>query len=312
MRVALFLAAFLYCAAPAHAQTSVEDALNAYALYQSDVTASLRAEINSAPDLNAALERAARHDPARVSRGWIAYGALTAAQSPAFVSGVRSRVRAAGRAAVMRQLRRDLTYARRRPPGANEATQLVLSTLAADGSRMAAAAQRYQGMAEVRLGGVWSASTADRDTRDTHMRRMSGERRAVPPAIARRLRLVALAEAPLSDANAFGGRRFWDAVEERASPTPPALGWSVRPDRLGALDRMLTLAGLVIVDATDAERARVDAALDDGVSRECLARERLQFLQCVSVAHDASEDAQCLARHGLTAPGACFAIASAP
>jgi hypothetical protein len=312
MRVALFLAAFLCCTAPAHAQTSVEDALNAYALYQSDVTASLRAEINAASDLDAALERAARHDPARMSRGWIAYGALAAAQSPAFVSGVRSRVRAAGRAAVLRQLRRDLTYARRRPPGTDEATQLILSTLAADSARMAAAAQRYQGMAETRLASAWSASASDRETRDQRMRPMSSERRAVPFAIARRLRFVALAETPLSDATAFGGRRFWDAVEGRASPTPPALRWAARPDRIGALDRMLTLAGLVIADATTAEHARVDAALDDSTSRDCLAGERLQFLQCVSVAHDASEDAYCLARHGMTATSSCFAIATAP
>lgn len=305
MRLMLFLAALMW-AAPAHAQSNVEDALRAYALYQSDVTALLGADINTVADLDGALERAARHDAARVSRGWMAYGAMTAAQSPAFVNGVRSRVRAAGRAAVLRQLRRDLTYARRRPPGANETTQLVLSTLAADSARMAAAAQRYEGFAEGRLVGAWSATTSDREARDARLRRIADDSGALPPAIAPRLRLTPLMETPVSNADAFGGRRFWDAIENRASPTPPLLHWSVRADRLAALDHMLTLAGLVIIDAAAAEHTRVDATLDDSVTRQCLSLQRLQFLQCASVAHDASEDAYCLARHGLEAPSACF------
>ncbi|MBC7769592.1 MAG: hypothetical protein H7124_12495, partial [Phycisphaerales bacterium] len=85
-------------AAPAGAQTGpLHQALDAYALYQSDVSALLDADIASEAALESALELAARHDPARVSRGWVAYGALAAAQSPAFVRGVRSRVTAAGR-----------------------------------------------------------------------------------------------------------------------------------------------------------------------------------------------------------------------
>src|SRR5262245_17927995 len=83
---------------------SVYEALDAYALYQNDVSVLIDLEIDSAEAMDGALERAARHDPTAVSRGWIAYGALTAAQSPAFAAGVQSRVRAAGRAPVPRQL----------------------------------------------------------------------------------------------------------------------------------------------------------------------------------------------------------------
>jgi hypothetical protein len=76
---------------------------------------------------------------------------------------------------------------------------------------------------------------------------------------------------------------------------------------------MLTLAALMVVDATQSEAARVNAMLDDAPSRECLAMQQLQFRQCASVAHDPNEDAYCLARHGLAGPGQCFAgIARAP
>jgi hypothetical protein len=76
---------------------------------------------------------------------------------------------------------------------------------------------------------------------------------------------------------------------------------------------MLTLAALIAIDATQSETTRVNAMLDDAPSRECLAMQQLQFRQCASVAHDPNEDAYCLARHGLTGPGNCFAsIARAP
>jgi hypothetical protein len=81
----------------------------------------------------------------------------------------------------------------------------------------------------------------------------------------------------------------------------------VRADRASALDQMLTLAGLIVVDAAQTPRAA--SVLEARPVRECLAMQQLEFRQCVSVAHDASEESLCLARHGLEAPGACFAIA---
>src|SRR5690606_11828321 len=100
--------------------------LDAYALYQHDDSVLLDLDVDSAQAVNGALARLSRHNPARVSRGWIAYGALTAAQSPAFAAGVERRVREAGRAEVLRQLRGDLSYARRQPAGSNQAIRLIL------------------------------------------------------------------------------------------------------------------------------------------------------------------------------------------
>jgi hypothetical protein len=313
MRLLALLSVLLLWPAAAWAQTgAAQDAAGAYALMQQDVTDLLGAEISSAEALDLALERAARHDPARVSSGWIAYGALTAAQSPAFVAGVRSRVRAAGRAPVLRQLRRDLTYARRRPPGSAEAVQLVLSSSAADGARMVAAGHRYEGIAQMLDQGLWpTPASNDRTSRHGRLRASAGESRTLAPELAARLNVGALAATPLTNADALGGRRFWDAVAGRTSPTPPAFAWSTT--RQTTVDRMLTLAALIIVDATQSESARVTAMLDDEPSRECLAMQQLQFRQCASVAHDPNEDAYCLARHGLTGPAQCFAnIARAP
>ncbi|QGZ94296.1 hypothetical protein [Terricaulis silvestris] len=314
MRLSALLA-LAFLTTPAFAQTDpAQEAVTAYALYQQDVTDLLGAEISSGPALDTALALAARHDAARVSRGWIAYGAMTATQSPSFVAGVRSRVRAAGRAAVLRQLRRDLTYARRRPPGADEAIQLILQSAAADGARMTAAGHRYTGIAQSLDQGVWPApASGDRNARHDRLRASTTEQRTLAPALAQRVYVGPLSATPLMNADAFGGRRFWDAAAGRASPTPPRFTWAIGADRQSAVDRMLTLAALIIIEAETQERIRVAAMLDDAPSRECLEMQQLTFRQCASVAHDPNEDAYCLARHGLTGPAACFAnIARTP
>jgi hypothetical protein len=302
----LSLAVLLLCIAPAHAQTDpIHQALDAYALYQTDVTAMLDAEIADAAGLDAALERSARHDPARLTAGWLAYGGLTAAQSPAWVAGVRSRVSAAGRAAVLRQLRRDLGYARRRPPGSAEATQLVLRAMAADTARLRALAVRFEGMGRAADTSAWARRSASRAER-----LRASETRTLPAAQLSRLHIGALTAAPLTDAGAFGGPRFWDALANRRSPTPPDLPWRVAAARSASLDRMFTLGALIVIGAGDDEQART-RALQEASTAECLELQQLFLRQCASVTHDPNEDAYCLARHGFSEPSACFAIAVA-
>jgi hypothetical protein len=309
MRLSALFVLLFFAAPAAHAQTGpAQEAVTAYALYQQDITGLLGAEVSSEAALDDALALAARHDPARLSQGWIAYGAMTATQSPVFVAGVRSRVHAAGRAAVLRQLRRDLTYARRRPPGSSEAIQLILQSAAADSARMSAAGHRFEGVATSLDQGVWPApASGDRNARHDRLRASATERRTLAPELARQVYVGPLSATPLTNPEAFGGRRFWDAAAHRTSPTPPAFAWAVGAGRQASLDRMLTLAALIIVEAETMERARVDVVLDDAPSRECLEMQQLTFRQCASVAHDPNEDAYCLARHGLSGPAACFA-----
>jgi hypothetical protein len=305
MRLIALAAALCLWANAAHAQERLHQALDAYALYQTDITAMLDADIPDAAALDAALDRAARHDPGRLAQGWLAYGALTAAQSPAWVNGVRSRVRAAGRPAVLRQLRRDMSYARRRPPGADEATQIVLRAMAADNARMNALAIRFEGLGNA---GDTTAWTRRSDAREAALRAPGA--RTLAPEIVARLRPAPLTAAPLIETSAFGGTRFWDALGDRASPTPPALPWRVIPARASTLDRMFTLAALLVVGATQSETARVNAALDDEPLQQCLAMQQLQLRQCVSVTHEPNEDAFCLAQHGFAAPSQCMALAA--
>ncbi len=307
MRLISLAAAFCLWAGGAHADEPLHRALQAYALYQTDITAMLDADIPDAAALDATLDRAARHDPERLTQGWLAYGALTAAQSPTWVNGVRSRVRSAGRPAVLRQLRRDMSYARRRPPGAEEATQLVLRAMAADNARMNALAIRFQGLGNAGDTTTWSR----RDSAREATLRAPGSRTLAPELLAR-LRPTPLTAAPLTEASAFGGVRFWDALGNRTSPAPPALPWRVVAARNASLDRMFTLAALMVVGATESETTRVNAALTDQPVQQCLAMQQLQLRQCASVTSTPNEDAFCIAQHGFAGPSACMNVAEAP
>lgn len=290
--IAALASVMLFAAAPARAD-NMRDAVEAYALYQTDVSALLDADIGSADAVNSALRRISRHDPDQVARGWIAYGALVAAQSPAFAAGVQRQVRNDGRGNVIAQLRGDPGFARRAPAGANEAIRLILSAAASDSARAANAGARYDHVARTRSAESWR-----RDTAAAGLTRVS-----LTPAMRERLNVGALAATPLTDAEAFGGRRFWDSLAGREVRAPRARGAREQASHAAVTDRMLTVAALVVANASTRDRSRM---LDEPITRSCLEMQQLQLRQCLSVAHDAGENAYCLGHHGLTGPGQCF------
>jgi hypothetical protein len=292
-------------AAKAQHADPLQQAANAYASFEIDLSSITATQVGNADSMDGVLIGAARHDPAQLSRGWIAYAALTAAQSPAFVHGVQARVHAASRAAVLRQLLRDDTYARRRPAGSAEALHLVLDTMSADTGRLAVAADRYDQLSDQlqRTAPFASPDGAHRVDRD---QRLHAAASVLPPDIAQRLHIGPLGATPITDPAALGGARFWDTIADLPSAAPAPM--QPRPDRTALTDRILTLAGLFIIGATPQSDARVGALLDDRTSRECLTVQQLEFRQCVSVSHTPDEDAACLARHGLRNVQACLSF----
>lgn len=305
MRAFVFAAALMCWCGQAGAQSDpLHRAVDAYALYQADIGQLAALDLRAPGAADRALELAARHDPERLARGWMAYGGLVAAQSPAFARGVESRVRAAGRAPVLRQLRRDLSYARRRPPGSAEAIEFILAAAANDHARLLAAGERVTRAARDMDGAALSGDDTQRAARNARLRVLFREPRSIAPELQTALHLGALAAAPHRDAEDLGGRLFWNALFRADAPAPRAGPWRERAP--ATTDRMLTLGALLIVGATQAERARAEAAMDDAALSRCLTMEQLNLRQCVSASHFANEDLFCLARHGLEGPAACF------
>ncbi len=301
----------------ANAQTPSEDgnlqtAITAYAAYQSDVSELRSSTPRDAGTLETALDRVARHNRDELTRGWIAYGAQTAAQSPAFVQGVRDAASYYGRDAVIWAVTVDPAYARSLR-GGQEATRMLLDSANADSQRIISVADRYQELAysiqRQRWANAVAPAQAARVQRVRTLGREGAPDDAVPSAVGPRLTVATLSVQP-SDPTAYGGRRFWDAVRggdqvvEVAST--PNVRWQPNVTRAEALDRMSAVAALQALDAVDTNQSAVSRLISDPRSRDCIEMAQLQLYQCMSAARFRYENAFCLGQHGLRDIGTCI------
>lgn len=287
-------------------------AIPSYAAFQSDISELQNLPVESVADLDRALERAAGQNRQSVMRGWIAYGALTAAQSTEFVQAVRDTAGHYGQARFVRGLMLDPGYAQTLK-GGGEAARLALETSRADGERVHAVGARYRQMGYDQP--RWSKQKAvQQAARVQRVKNASAAAtsRTIPAEFAPRLVAAPATTSPLSNPSAFGGRGFWDtmritpvtSVAQIAAPT-----YTIRPnaDRVGAVNRMTTLAALYVLGATQDPAAQTERLLNDDVgSKNCFELAQVQFYQCLSAAHFSYENAYCLGEHGLQDMGECI------
>jgi hypothetical protein len=291
-------------------------AIPSYAAFQGDISELQGADVNTADDLERALDRAAGQNRDAVMRGWIAYGAMTAAQSRDFAQGVRDTAGHYGNARFVRGLTLDPGYAQTLK-GGRDAARLALEVSRADGERIYAVGARYKEMAYGLQKQRWAGQVAPQQpARVQRMKRLADEARSRTVAPEFAPRLVASTGAGANDPRAFGGRSFWDTL--RLSPTPtveqiaaPTYTVRVNSDRVGAVNRMTTLAALYILGATQDPAAQTDRLLsEEPASRNCFELAQVQFYQCLSAARFRYENAFCLGEHALKDMGACIRDAS--
>jgi hypothetical protein len=297
----------------------LQTAVTAYAAYQSDVSELRASTMRDANALETALDRVARHNRHEFTRGWIAYGSNIAAQSPAFVQGVRDAAAYYGRDAVIWAVTVDPSYARGLR-GGQEATRLMLESANADSARIIAVADRYQEMAYTLQRQRWANAVAPgqaaRVQRVRALGREGSPDNAVPAEIAPRLAVTPLTLSPSSDPSVYGGRRFWDAVRGggdqvvEVSSTP--VSYRANPSRAEALDRMSAVAALQALDAIGDHQSAVSQLINDQRSIDCLEMAQLQLYQCMSAARFRYENAFCLGQHGLRDIGLCIGNVAQP
>jgi len=300
------------------AEGDLRTAVNAYAAYQHDVSELRSGEVRNADQLEEALERVAHHNRDALTRGWIAYGASTAAQSPAFVQGVRDAAAYYGRDAVIWAVTVDPSYARGLRGGA-DATRLLLESANADSARIVHVADRYQELAYSLQRQRWANAVAPQQAARVQRVRALGQTGApTPPAdMTARLTVAPLTLSPSADPTAYGGRRFWDALRGGADVvevSAPAVTyqWRVNVTRGEALDRMASVAALHALDAIDDNQSAVSRLISDPRSLQCFEMAQLQLYQCMSAARFRYENAFCLGQHGLRDIGVCIGAVAQP
>jgi hypothetical protein len=297
----------------------IATAIDDYAAFQSDVTDLRASRIDSEQALDAAIEMASRHNRDVLSRGWIAYGAMTAAQSQAFVEGVRQTAATYGRDETIAAIAANANYASGMP-GAQEAARLALDSADADGGRVMSVADRYLEMSYSLQQQAWAREVAARQhERIAHVRALSGPNAPAPALTAdfeSRLAVTPATYSPDVEASAFGGRRFWDAV--RGGPQVIEVAahashqWQANPARAEAVNHMTSLAALSVLDATSVQASAVSQLLNDRRSRDCIEMAHLQLYQCMSAAHFRYENAFCVGQHALKDVGVCIRDVAEP
>lgn len=308
-------------AAPA-ASTQTGDpvarAAASYAAYQVDLTELRAMRLNDARALETAIDKATSHNRDQLSRGWIAYGASTAAQSSAFVQGVRDAARRYGRDQVIWGITADPSYARTLRGGA-DATRLVLDSANADGARIIAVADRYREHAYSLQRQSWARQVAPQQNARVQRIRSNGAAGANIArlgAVSQRLAVTPVSLSPSSDPTVFGGRRFWDAVQGgsvvEVSSTPASASWRLDGPRGEAVNRMTSIAALQALDATTERASDVNRLLDEPRSRQCIEMSQLQLYQCMSAARFRYENAFCLGQHAMRDVGQCISAVARP
>lgn len=309
-------------AAPSVAPASgpLRAALDSYAAFHSDMTDLRTARVGAAAELESAIDVASRHNRVSLTRGWVAYGAYTAAQSPAFVQGVRDAASYYGRDAVIWAITADTSYARGLR-GGNEATRLVLDAANADGARIIAVADRYQELAYGLQRQRWANSVAPQQAARVQRVRSNNAGATLAPTLpaelGARLSVTPASLSPGSDPTAFGGRRFWDSVrgggvQVTEVSAPVSYQWRLNATRGEAVNRMTAIAALQALDAVDSNAPAVERLMTDPRSKDCIEMANLQLYQCMSAARFRYENAFCLGQHAMRDIGQCISAVAHP
>lgn len=304
-------------AEPAPPEEPLARAVQSYAAYQGEITALNATGLANADDLERALDRAAGVNRDALTRGFIAYGALTAAQAPEFVKGVRDVAAHYGRDVMIRGLTLDPGYAQTLK-GGEEATRLALVSTRADGGRVFATGERYKEFAYSLQNQRWANQVAPgQPARVNRMRTLASgaATRTIGPVLTPRLTAAPGTLTPWTDPTQLGGVSFWDSMRTTPAPgvaaplpAPVFAPATLRPhhDRVGTINRMTTLAALYVLDATKEPAAQADRLLAEGSTERCLELAQVQFYQCMSAARFRYENAFCLGEHALKDMGSCI------
>jgi hypothetical protein len=284
----------------------LQRALEPYAVYQQDVTSLRGMSLNSAADMARALDLSAHHHYPYLARGVIAYGAMAAAQSPAFVQAARDAERYYGREGLITLLTRTPAFARTLR-GGPEAGQLAMTAINNDVTRIAQVADRYLGLFSDLTRVNWGrASIRNADARDNELSALGAPSavRPTPETLRAQLYAAPASVSAAGDPTQFGGAGFWDRVT--GGPVMAASAsfvntqqWLPDPQRIVAIDRMLALGALYAIGAETDRSDAFDPMLQEPFLANCFAAAQSGLLGCQQSSSRNHESAFCIAKHAL-------------
>jgi len=287
----------------------------AYAEFQGNVSQVMSKELGSAAELNKHVQTFGSVNINQLSSGWIAYGAILAAQNPAFAKDVREADADYGRERAMAYFTGSPSWARSFE-GAEDALQAALTVNAHETARISSAGAFMDKQAFAIQSQKWGkARASDPNKTYTSLRSASQEERPVSAAIQQAFSAPDLNAVLASlTASPTTSQSIWDKVAVLTVSAPsnafqtisPVVALDkklqVAPAYEGTANRMLTLAAQHIIAAEQTHADAMKASMADPISRDCLADAKQLFFGCVSAATHNDALTGCLAKHGLQLP----------
>lgn len=299
----------------------IAQAAAVYGTYQKDVGELHNKGLGSVTDVDTALQTLAGQNPAQLSRGWLAYAALVAAQSPELRTSVREIVAAYGRDGISSGMVSDKGYVRRVLAGGNSAVSLGLAATVADSQRLARSASFFREQAYTLQGKGWAKTKLRGPQMNSQVDRLIAASRTER---APRVTMVTAFASPdiktaLEQAGTSGAPSLWDGVVDAASGIQfpslrnPSLTSSRRTVRRGhenAADQIATLAAYHIMGIDTQNISQVRQSLGEGPIRDCISKAQLNTNQCVAANSFPFETVDCIGKHAIGDVGICFAQTS--
>lgn len=275
--------------------SGVSEAAAVYVAFMREARA-IDPAISDAAMIETIMNRGSAYEANQLSRGMIAYGAILALQSPAYVEGVRTYAADPGqRRQVIERIVADPAYAAQLP-GAADAAGLIVSTLRADSEALAAIAH------------VVAEDAYTIQERNDPRRRWAQQ--AVPDRNARLETIRALSEARMLP-TAEEAMRLFAAAHD-------GTGLEVNADDLSppytpAVANALAIAALAALGAGGEDwRANTEALTLERDSQFCLSMSKLNLYQCVAAARPHYEHMFCAGRHVIGDLATCTARSVTP
>jgi hypothetical protein len=288
-----------------------------YGSFQSDVGDVQRRGLNSTADVSNALQKLAGQNSAQLSRGWVAYAALIASQSPELRATVRDVVSAYGQQTIVSGLQADRQYVRRDLNGGDAAVTMAFSALGADSRRLNRTASYFREQAFSLQGASWAKTKMRRNEMDSKINSfMASSRSERSP----RGEIVSALQQPGSNsafvqAGVPGAPSLWDGsinpstgiqFPSRSTAVRTAQRTSHRRGPSQTADMVATLAAFRIMGAGPEMSGQIRSTVGEGPMSPCIRSAQLNVNQCIASNAFPFETVDCIGKHAIGEVSECF------
>jgi len=282
-----------------------------YMTYQTDAEDVAAKPFKSAGDLDSALNTLGAYNADQLTRGWMAYSALVAAQDPEFAATVRDIEAFYGREPVMKSFAAGNNYARSLAGGDN-AVGGAIAVTEGDLPRIYSSAATIKEQGYSLQGYGWAKSRIrNGGQRADTVKLLQGKGKNADNLIVSALTNTA----PLSSETRVGIITAAATTEDVAGavrlPAFLTSGFTGKREKVkfgkeAVANQIASLAAMRIIGANGVDQTRLTKVMMEPAVQSCLKMQNLQLQGCVAGVGQEFELPHCISQHTLTEVADCL------